>query len=165
MEPTPSFYPDAPIPAVAGSYGSFLRRFAALVIDGILLSVVSGILGSIFGVSMMGGMASMGNTPSMGSIMGAMAGYWVMSIIINWLYSAYFESSERQATLGKLAMGLIVTDEQGQRLSFTTASVRFVGKFISSMVMGLGYLIQPFTAKKQALHDLIAKTLVWKKAA
>lgn len=162
MEPTSSFYPDSPIPAVAGSYGSFLRRFAALVIDVMILGVVLGIIGSMLGLSMMGGI---GSNPNPIALMGAMGGFWLLWTVASWLYFAYFESSARQGTLGKQVMGLIVTDEQGQRISFTQASIRYVGCIVSGMILYIGYLMQPFTAKKQALHDIIAKTLVWKKAA
>ncbi len=81
---------------------------------------------------------------------------------IYWLYHAWMTSSPRQATLGKLALGLIVTDLDGNRISFWRASLRFFGTLVSGSVLNIGYLIQPFTAKKQALHDLMAGTLVIK---
>jgi len=82
--------------------------------------------------------------------------------MIAWLYWALLESSPWQATLGKRAMGLRVTDLQGRRISLARASGRFFGKFLSQFLF-LGFLLAGFTEKKQALHDLLAGCLVVKK--
>jgi len=78
----------------------------------------------------------------------------------SWIYEATLESSSRQATLGKMAMGLRVTDEQGRRISFARATARYFSKILSGMILFIGYIMAGFTARKQALHDLIAGTLV-----
>jgi uncharacterized RDD family membrane protein YckC len=71
------------------------------------------------------------------------------------------ESSVRQATFGKSVMSLRVTDDGGQRISFGRATGRFFAKIVSGMVpLLIGYIMAAFTEKKQALHDLIAGTLV-----
>lgn len=85
-----------------------------------------------------------------------------LGVILDWLYSAFFECSRRQATLGKIVLGLIVTDFHGNRISFGQASKRYFSKFISSILV-IGYLMAAFTQNKQALHDLIAHTLVIQK--
>ena len=77
----------------------------------------------------------------------------------SWIYEAVMESSSRQATLGKMAMGLKVTDEQGRRISFARATGRYFSKIISSFFL-IGYIMVGFTARKQGLHDMIAGTLV-----
>jgi uncharacterized RDD family membrane protein YckC len=83
-------------------------------------------------------------------------------IVVSWLYFAKMESSEKQATIGKKAMGIYVTDVNGQRLTFGRATGRFFAKIISSMVpLYIGFIMAGFTQKKQALHDMIAGTLVW----
>jgi len=82
------------------------------------------------------------------------------------LYFAFLESSARQASLGKMALGLKVTDLSGQRLSFWHAFGRTAAKMITNMTCLLfyfGYILAGITEKKQALHDMIASTLVWKK--
>jgi uncharacterized RDD family membrane protein YckC len=85
-------------------------------------------------------------------------------MIVQWLYFAGMESSERQATLGKSVMSLRVTNSEGQRLSFGHATGRFFAKIVSGLVpLAIGYIMAAFTEKKQALHDLIAGTLVLKK--
>jgi len=77
-----------------------------------------------------------------------------------WIYEAAMESSSKQATLGKMALGLKVTDEQGGRISFARATGRYFAKIISGMILFIGYIMAGFTARKQALHDMIAGTLV-----
>ena len=85
-------------------------------------------------------------------------------MILQWLYFAGMESSARQATVGKSVMALRVTNGEGQRISFGHATGRFFAKIVSGMVpLGIGYIMAGFTEKKQALHDLIAGTLVLKR--
>jgi uncharacterized RDD family membrane protein YckC len=83
------------------------------------------------------------------------------SLVLTWLYHALMESSEWQATLGKKALGLVVTDMAGQRVSFGRSTGRHFGKIITNMVpLLIGYIMAGFTAKKQALHDMLAGCLV-----
>lgn len=79
-----------------------------------------------------------------------------------WLYEALMTSSPKQATLGKMLVGLRVTDLNGQRISFEKATVRVFAKLISGFILGIGYLMVAFTERKQGLHDMIAGTLVQK---
>jgi uncharacterized RDD family membrane protein YckC len=69
-------------------------------------------------------------------------------------------SSEWQATVGKRAMSIAVTGMDGGRISFARATGRHFAKWISACLLGVGFIMAAFTAKKQALHDLIAETLV-----
>ncbi|MGC4090180.1 MAG: RDD family protein [Polyangiaceae bacterium] len=80
----------------------------------------------------------------------------------SWLYFAIMESSPRQATVGKLALGLAVTDENGRRIGFGRATGRYFAKIISSIILLIGFMMVGWTARKQGLHDLIAGTLVYK---
>jgi uncharacterized RDD family membrane protein YckC len=73
------------------------------------------------------------------------------------------ESSYLQATLGKMAIGIVVTDLEGKRISFARATGRHFAKIISGFILFIGYIMAGFTQKKQALHDLIADCLVVKK--
>ncbi len=77
------------------------------------------------------------------------------------LYEGVMISSAKRATWGKQALGIWVTDQLGERLSFWRAFSRAIAKPISIYTLGIGYLMQPFTKRRQTLHDLIAKTLVW----
>ena len=69
-----------------------------------------------------------------------------------------------QATIGKMALGIIVTDMNGAKLTLSKAFVRNLSRILSNLTMLIGYIIAAFTEKKQALHDIIAGTIVVKKA-
>ncbi|HXQ25812.1 MAG TPA: RDD family protein [Candidatus Acidoferrales bacterium] len=93
-----------------------------------------------------------------------LVGYVVLLIVGQWLDYAWMESSEKQATLGKLALGLVVTNTEGRRISFGRASGRFFAKMITGLIpLGIGYIMAGFTERKQALHHMIASCLVVKK--
>lgn len=79
---------------------------------------------------------------------------------IPWLYYAIFESSNMMSTPGKRAMGVVVVDVNGNKISFKRASIRYWSKFISAILFLGGFIISAFTKKKQALHDFIASTYV-----
>jgi uncharacterized RDD family membrane protein YckC len=126
-------------------YASFLERFAAALVDGIILSIVGSILGFILGNLNLQGLAS------------------ILQIIIGWLYYSYLESSERQATIGKGLLNIVVTDVDGGRITFVKATIRYFSKILSALILLIGYIMAAFTEKKQGLHDIIAGTLVLKK--
>jgi uncharacterized RDD family membrane protein YckC len=69
-------------------------------------------------------------------------------------------SSSKQGTLGKMVFRLRVTDLNGARISFARATGRFFAKILSGMILNIGYIMAGFTERKQALHDMIAGTLV-----
>ena len=81
-------------------------------------------------------------------------------VALPWFYWALLESSSRQATLGKMALGIIVTDMDRNRISFVRATGRHFAKIISGIIFCVGYLMAGFTEKKQALHDIMAGCLV-----
>jgi uncharacterized RDD family membrane protein YckC len=126
--------------AIQVEYAGLWRRFAAALIDGSLLAIVGAIL-----------RATLSTTA-----------YFVVDTVIGWLYFAAMERSARQATLGKRALGIVATDLGGRRISFPRATGRYFAKIISAVILFIGYLMQPFTEKRQALHDLIAGTLAIK---
>jgi len=77
-----------------------------------------------------------------------------------WLYFALMESSSLQATFGKKLMGIKVTNINGQPVGFGQATGRHFSAFITQLTFSIGYLMAAFTARKQALHDMVAGTLV-----
>jgi uncharacterized RDD family membrane protein YckC len=153
-------------------YAGFWLRFAAYLIDsiiiGIPLSFVVGIFGFVFGIAnSVAAHGANGNSPTDNPVaVGMLAGMelviWAVVITISWLYFAKLESDPAQATFGKRILGLKVTDASGNRLSFGRASGRFFGKIVSGMACYIGFIMAGFTEKKQALHDYIANTLVIK---
>ena len=131
-------------------YGGFWARLVALIIDDAIVFII--MLAALLAMGIAGA------TVGMESMMGAVAS--LVATFVPLLYWAVLESSSRQATFGKRIMGLEVTDLEGNRLSFLRAFLRTLAKIISSIPFGLGFLIAAFTARKQALHDIIVKTLV-----
>jgi len=154
------------------AYAGFWLRAAAYFLDGLILGIPVGAV-LLFLVFTMGGfhMLLRRRHPYETAFVPMAAPFLLLffSAIavlfgLQWLYFAGLESSARQATLGKSAMSLKVTDLAGNRLSFGRASGRFFAKIVSGMVpFALGYIMAGFTQKKQALHDMIAGTLVLRK--
>ncbi len=114
------------------------RRFLALLIDALLLSIISKIVRVV-------------------PILNVMPFIMYLLFLV---YSAWFESSKYRGTLGKIALGIEVTDMAGRTISLKTAVLRAIGKVISALIMLIGFLFAFFTERKQTLHDLIAKTVV-----
>ena len=165
-------YPVAPIAvALPSPYAGFWLRVVAYIIDSIVLGVIFGVL-FLIGIAIVGvgslhtmvrGMDSGDAGPPVAFIL-MLIFVSFLGLIASWLYHAYLESSPNQGTLGKMALGLIVTDLQGRRISFGHATGRFFAKIITSLIpLGIGYMMAGFTEKKQALHDMIAATLVLRK--
>jgi uncharacterized RDD family membrane protein YckC len=156
------------------NYAGFWLRLVAIIIDGIIIGVAQSFIFVPILAALGLGFANSVETMDMSdpdqaagmmaSIMAMMGGYWILSLTIQVLYSTFMESSKFQATLGKLALGLKVTDLQGNKLDFTKALVRNLCKLISNFTLFIGYILAGFTEKKQALHDMIASTLVVKKS-
>lgn len=143
-------------------YAGFWIRVVAWFIDAVLLGIVNAVLGSFFG----GGLSALvrpgqdASTINLAAVLATMGTFFLVTLAIHFVYFAYLESSEKQGTVGKMILGLKVTDINGQRISFARASGRFFGKFLSSMLLCIGYIMVGFTEKKQGLHDMIAGTLV-----
>ncbi len=137
-------------------YATFWARFAAVFLDGIICNVIAFVVGLVSGILMV----SSGVDPT---DPGPQLGLQLFGFVLQWIYMAGFTSSSYMATPGKMAIGIKVTDMQGNRISFGRATGRFFGKAISGLLLLIGYLMQPFTERKQALHDIMAGTLVVKK--
>jgi uncharacterized RDD family membrane protein YckC len=157
-----------PLAARPVAYAGFWLRFVALIIDQLLLYFVVMILLLPFAASVGMGMRGMatGRPPDLQALLPmihVMFRLALLRIIVHWLYYSLLESSAWQGTLGKKALGLEVTDLDGSRISFGRATGRFFAKFISAIILGIGYIMAGFTEKKQALHDILAGTLVIRK--
>lgn len=118
-------------------YGDLGKRIVASIIDSIVLSVIGFLLGltlSFIGV--------------------------IIAPIVTWLYYILMEGGAWHATLGKKVMGLYVADGNGNGIKYSTAILRLIGKMLSGLILGIGYLMAFFNEQKQGLHDMIAKTYV-----
>lgn len=155
------------------NYAGFGHRLGALLIDAIILSILNFVvIVPILGAVGLGAASAIENGEQLteaealgmaGGIMAAVGTAYLGFFIIQILYFAIMESSKTQGSVGKMALGIKVTDMNGERLTFGKALVRSLGKILSSMIMCIGYLMAAFTEKKQGLHDMIAGTLVLKK--
>lgn len=130
--------------STAGDYAGFWLRFLALIADMAILAFASSVIALL--------------TSFAGEI-GAMVAA-VIIMLATLLYWVVMHSSQRQATFGKAMLGIIVTDNDGNRISMLHSLGRELAKLISMLPMGIGFLIAGFTGKKQALHDMIASTVV-----
>lgn len=153
------------------NYAGFWLRVLALIIDKLIL----GIPGIIIGISVMARLFSMPleDLENVNSIEDLRPYFGLFGMIVataciqaigNWLYFALMESSSKQATLGKMAIGIKVTTLDGGRINFGRASVRYFGKILSGLILGIGYIMAGLSTKKQALHDMLADTLVVRKS-
>jgi uncharacterized RDD family membrane protein YckC len=123
------------------SYAGFWRRLLAWIIDAIVLLFISTIIGMIL--------------PPLLPLMG---------FIIGGIYYAAMESSVKRGTLGKLMSGLQVVRSNGEPLTFGRAIIRYIGRYLNLLTLGIGFLMIAFTARKQGLHDMIADTVVLRPA-
>lgn len=140
---------------VTNDYAGFWKRFAAAVIDGVLITFFTASIKWTI-IDALGG--NFGNVSNSNNIL------WFLSLtIIRWCYFAGLESSPFQASIGKLAVGIYVTDLKGKRVSFAKATGRYFGKIISGLILFIGYIIAGTTSKKQALHDTMSECLVYSK--
>ena len=150
-------------PRAAAPYAGFWLRAVALLIDATLVYIV--VVGAEAVVSYISGQ-NLGLRSGISRRAPLGPGFALrlsISTVIHWLYWASLESSVFQATLGKMALGLKVIDLNGNPISFVRATGRYFAKFISAIIIGIGFMMAGWTAKKQALHDIMAGTLVVKK--
>lgn len=148
------------------TYAGFWMRFLAYIIDAILLGIANFIILipflGILGLTAAARASDM-DSGGPGLMVALLSTYFISVITIlaaSWLYFALMESSAKGATLGKMALGLRVTDLTGNRISFGRATGRYFGKIVSSMILMIGYIMAGFTQQKQALHDIMAGCLV-----
>jgi uncharacterized RDD family membrane protein YckC len=163
----PQVYPSVAVP-FAQPYAGFWLRLVAYIIDAAIL-----VLGFILLIGLAAAIVGAGFFRSLGQDVSGMENVFApmvvaailmvafASTVAGWIYYAWFESSQYQATPGKLALGLFVTDMEGRRITFARASGRYFAKIVTGLIpLFIGYIMAGFTAKKQALHDMIASCLV-----
>ena len=133
-------------------YVGFGTRLGAWIIDWFIFAIIGLAIG--FFLAFAFGFSGFGLSDAIGQ---------VISFILSWMYYAIMESSPKQGTLGKMAMGIIVTDSNGNRITFIRATVRFFSKIISTLILLIGYIMIAFTERHQGLHDMLADTVVIRK--
>ncbi len=130
------------------AYAGFWRRFAALLVDSLVIGVPMGLVFTFVLELEVGADEPLAE---------------LLIAVVALVYFAALESSPKQATIGKMALGIYVTNERGERISFLRALGRNLAKNLSGVILYIGFIMAAFTARKQALHDKITKTLVLKR--
>jgi uncharacterized RDD family membrane protein YckC len=136
------------------TYAGFWVRFAAAVLDSVVLmlfAIAIGVLLTLVWMLLGYGVASLREAA------------WtnLLGLALSWLYFALLESGPRCATYGKRALHLqVLAAPDLTRIGFVRASARWIARFLSTFLLLIGYLMQPFTPRKRALHDYIAGTVV-----
>ena len=143
-------------------YAGFWKRYAALFIDSFIVGIAYYaviILMVLVGAGAAG--FSGGSPDTMGMGLAAMLVLVYVSYpVISGLYYVGFESSSLQATLGKMAVGIKVTDADGRRLSRGNALGRWASHLLCYFTLYIGYIMAAFTERKRGLHDMVAGSLV-----
>lgn len=120
------------------SYSSLGKRFCAAIIDGL----ICGAIGSAFVM---------------------LTGLWPTGFLSLVMGAAYFilcEGGEWHATLGKKLMNIMVINNNGQGIDYKTATIRYLGRILSGITMGIGFVFALFNDDRQCLHDKLADTYV-----
>lgn len=159
-------YPMAAPPSAAQvlpvQYAGFWRRFAAAIIDNIIV-ILAGIIVFFIAALCWGFFVGVsgGSEIDIENVSDDIYNLWFWSLVFitSFFYYTVMEASKRQATVGKLAMGIRVTDMIGGRIPFARAAGRFIAKILSNFLL-IGFIMIAFTEKKQGLHDQMAGTLV-----
>lgn len=143
-------------------YAGFWERFAAALIDSIILGVVGVVVDRFSGGA--GWYIAQNNEGFAATYISYYSSSrGLVNLAIGWLYEAIMISGTSQATLGKMALGIKVTDMDGKRISFLNATGRHFAKILSTIILLIGYLMMLWDDKRQTLHDKLAGTLVVKK--
>lgn len=147
-------------------YAGFWKRYAAMCIDGFLMAVV------FWGIALVGVMAVGASLTNLGTdlangVAGPMLllGIYVVPIALQAVYFTWMHASASQATLGKLAVGIKVTDVVGQPIGMGKSFWRWAAyTFFNLLSCGIVSVVSAFTAglteRKQAVHDMACGTLV-----
>ncbi|WDS37848.1 RDD family protein [Pseudoxanthomonas sp.] len=140
-------------------YAGFWKRVAAYVIDAFVVGLVGGIIGAIIG-GIMGAAFGLGGGMESGGLLAIQIVVQLVSQALTACYYAYFHSSNNQATLGKMAVGIKVVNNVGEPISFARGIGRYFALILSSLTLCIGFIMAGFTERKRALHDMICGTLV-----
>jgi uncharacterized RDD family membrane protein YckC len=155
---------EGAVPVGAVRYGGFWIRFAARLIDGIVLWLVNTLISAPLMIPFLGSVTpgSPGPDPENLTVFFAIYGLMmVFQIAVSAAYEVLF-LGRFGATPGKLACRLKVMTAEHRPISYGRAFGRFFGHWLSGLTMGIGYIIAAFDDQKRSLHDRICDTRVVK---
>jgi uncharacterized RDD family membrane protein YckC len=119
-------------------YAGFWIRVVASIIDSIIVSIPNILILSA--------------APGLGTA-------FILEIALGFVYHVAFWNIAG-ATPGKMLFGMRVVMTDGSPITPGAAVVRYLGYLLSSLTLGIGYLMVAFSAHKRGLHDNIAGTIV-----
>jgi uncharacterized RDD family membrane protein YckC len=164
VTPAPPVAPAAPPPPPAIEYAGFWRRFLAMIIDGLILGIPTGLIAFFSIIPSVVALTKVEDEEMIAQavITSIMGWIWIAMLILlmRLMYWTLFECSKYQATPGKMVLGIIVTDYNGQPLTLPRSLGRNLGKVLSHLIFHIGFIMAGLTQKKQALHDMLADCLV-----
>jgi uncharacterized RDD family membrane protein YckC len=172
VEPLDRFCRDCGVAQGAESrYRGFWMRVLASILDWAIVFLPLGIIYSVLGLRHGTGIFTTtthvyGSNGFSATDHNVHAGFYlrgpadVFTLFVFWIYCAWFESCARQATLGKQLCGCRVTDEDGRPISFDRATGRHFAKYLSALILFIGFMMAGWTRRKQGLHDKLAHTTV-----
>lgn len=126
------------------NYQGFFKRFIAFLIDSTIIAVFL-IVGSFL---------LLGSIDTDDSLIN-----FIVSIIV-FIYFIGLPITNLQGTIGKYLVGIQIVDENGNKITLSKSTFRFLGTILSTAILYVGYVVMIFSPKKQTLHDKIAKTYV-----
>lgn len=139
-------------------YAGFWMRWAANFIDGAVVFLVGGVVGFLLKLVLtVGGVLSLGGSEVAFGVLG-----WIVSTAASWSYYVYFTHT-RHATLGKMLLGMEVRSAGKEDAYASLGEIilrETLGKILSTLTLGIGYLMVAFTARKRGLHDFVGSTVV-----
>jgi uncharacterized RDD family membrane protein YckC len=154
------------------NYAGIGRRFVAFIVDLLFILFIDLVLTGLFGLSEGFRMINqrlhhLPYTDQSGQVVNALVpipvilSVGILVILVPWLYYAILECSKNQATLGKIALRIAVTDLHGDRITFSRATLRFYAKILVLITFFVGFIIVAFSRQKQGLHDIVAGCLMF----
>ncbi|MBR4355696.1 MAG: RDD family protein [Elusimicrobiaceae bacterium] len=148
-------------------YAGFWKRAGAYLIDYMLINIATQVIIRIMALPMASNLQALEKMPEneisweqLAPMLGWLPMIMIVALIAPLLYFAFMESSSKQATLGKMALGIKVVGLDGGRISFWRAVGRKLAKIVSGLTFNIGYYMAGATRKKQALHDKMVSTYV-----
>ncbi|MFL0252588.1 RDD family protein [Clostridium neuense] len=121
-------------------YAGLFKRFLAYVVDGIILAIIGAIVGKIVGYSSFTAMLNAATGKAID--VNAFRTYYTIVLIIGIAYYVLLESSPKQGSLGKMLLGIKITNENGGRISIVTALERYVILGVFGIISSVLSIIQ-----------------------
>ena len=144
------------IDTIVIEYAGFWKRFVACLIDGLITGIIGFVVGFVLGIALL----VFGVAPEVLLDPAVQLGFNIFGFVIGVSYFVLMECSKFQGTIGKMALGIKVTDLEGNQIGFAKAFGRYCGKIVSAIIVGIGFLMVAFTERKQGLHDSMSGCLV-----